>query len=112
KLTGTRIRFELRNAENPYDKKKTSRKGEGDKGALLVPGADSDVTFPWLGRRDFCVRGSVCETGDDSVTGFQSRRGSYDSFFSRNLYDCEAAVQSGSWAQRLKLRCSLFQTVM
>ena len=29
KLTGTRIRFELRNAENPYDKKKTSRKGKG-----------------------------------------------------------------------------------
>ena len=70
------------------------------------------LPVPWLGRRDFCVRGSVCETGDDSVTGFQSRRGSYDSFFSRNLYDCEAAVQSGSWAQRLKLRCSLFQTVM
>jgi len=29
KLTGTRIRFELRNAENPYDKKKGSRKGRG-----------------------------------------------------------------------------------
>ncbi len=27
KLTGTRIRFELRNAENPYDKTKTARRG-------------------------------------------------------------------------------------
>ena len=70
------------------------------------------LAVPWLGRRDFCVRGSVCEAGDDSITGFQVRRGADDSFFSRNLDDSEAAVQSGGWTQRFKLRCGLCQPVM
>lgn len=70
------------------------------------------LIIPWFGRRDFCVRGSVCETGDDSVTGFQGRRGSDDSFFSRNLHDSETAVQRSGWTQRLKLRYGLCQPVM
>ena len=80
--------------------------------ACWYPALIGTLAVPWLGRRDFCVRSSVCKTGDDSVTAFQGRRGSDDSFFPRNLHDSETAVQSGGWTQRLKLRYGLCQPVM